>query len=194
MASRFLQRGGTLHLLEYARETEGTIDRFSDPDDIRRLLELERVMVDVPLKSPIVSPHSIKFHQRISPDMTQWEKLIRENVLRTRRTSGYSSRCLAHMCIELLRRTNTSCLFLHQKIQYARASQRNLPYGMFLTRLYRHVMEMYPHLDNGIYDIVDRVMRPLALKQTRRTSSDRAWHVIPHLPSSSHHHGTSSHT
>ncbi|GJX15031.1 hypothetical protein Tco_0206789 [Tanacetum coccineum] len=32
----------------------------------------------------------------------------------------------------------------------------NLPYGMFLTRLYRHVMEHYPHLDNvidnGIYN------------------------------------------
>ncbi|GKB42516.1 hypothetical protein Tco_0887458 [Tanacetum coccineum] len=30
------------------------------------------------------------------------------------------------------------------------------PYGMFLTRLYRHVMEMYPHLDNVTYDIVER--------------------------------------
>ncbi|GJU29144.1 hypothetical protein Tco_1172733 [Tanacetum coccineum] len=32
--------------------------------------------------------------------------------------------------------------------------------SMFLTRLYRHIMETYPHLDNGIYDIVDRA-RPL---------------------------------
>ncbi|GKB82124.1 zf-CCHC domain-containing protein [Tanacetum coccineum] len=49
-----------------------------------------------------------------------------------------------------------------KRIQCARAtSTANLPYGMFLTRLYRHVMETYPHLDNGIYDIVDRVMRPL---------------------------------
>ncbi|GKD17004.1 hypothetical protein Tco_1206162, partial [Tanacetum coccineum] len=64
---------------------------------------------------------------------------------------------------------------------------------MFLTRLYRHVMETYPHLDKGIYDIVDRVMRPLALKQTRRPRSDRgkARHSIS--SSSSHHQGTSSH-
>ncbi|GJW83159.1 hypothetical protein Tco_0156304, partial [Tanacetum coccineum] len=48
------------------------------------------------------------------------------------------------------------------------------PYGMFLTRLYRHIMEVYPHLDNGIYDIVNR---------------DR--HSVS--SSSSHHHGTSSH-
>ncbi|GJV34670.1 zf-CCHC domain-containing protein [Tanacetum coccineum] len=47
--------------------------------------------------------------------------------------------------------------------------------------------------DNGIYDIVDRVMRPLALKQTRRPRSDRgkARHSVS--SSSSHHHGTSSH-
>ncbi|GJT92350.1 hypothetical protein Tco_1081195 [Tanacetum coccineum] len=53
------------------------------------------------------------------------------------------------------------------------APKAHLPYGMFLTRLFRHVMEHYPHLDNGIYDVVERVMRPLALRQTRRPRSDR---------------------
>ncbi|GKB84208.1 hypothetical protein Tco_0956480, partial [Tanacetum coccineum] len=58
--------------------------------------------------------------------------------------------------------------FFVKRIECARVNPIvNLPYGMFLTRLYRHIMEAYPHLDNGIYDIVDRVMRPLALKQTR---------------------------
>ncbi|GJX71614.1 hypothetical protein Tco_0308785 [Tanacetum coccineum] len=69
----------------------------------------------------------------------------------------------------------------------------NLPYDIFLTCLYRYVMETYPHIDNGIYDIVDRVMCPLALKQTRRPRSDRgkARHFVS--SSSSHHQGTSSH-
>nr|GEV26390.1 ribosomal protein L7Ae/L30e/S12e/Gadd45 [Tanacetum cinerariifolium] len=69
----------------------------------------------------------------------------------------------------------------------------NLPYDMFLTRLYRYIMETYPHLDNGIYDIVERVMRPLALRQTRRPRSDRgkARRFVSFL--SSHHQGTSSH-
>ncbi|GJS48842.1 hypothetical protein Tco_0598963 [Tanacetum coccineum] len=34
-------------------------------------------------------------------------------------------------------------------------------------------MEHYAHLDNGIYNVVDCVMRPLALKQTRKPQSDR---------------------
>ncbi|GJT98628.1 hypothetical protein Tco_1094146 [Tanacetum coccineum] len=64
---------------------------------------------------------------------------------------------------------------------------------MFLTRLYRYVMETYPHLDNGTYDIVERVMRPLALRQTRRPRSDRGKARRSVSSSSSHHQGTSSH-
>ncbi|GJW83908.1 hypothetical protein Tco_0157053 [Tanacetum coccineum] len=54
-------------------------------------------------------------------------------------------------------------------------------------------METYPYLDNGIYDIVVRVMCPLALKQTRRPRSDRgkARHSVS--SSSSLHQDTSSH-
>ncbi|GJT29168.1 hypothetical protein Tco_0909443 [Tanacetum coccineum] len=59
-------------------------------------------------------------------------------------------------------------------IESAQATPKShLPYGMFFTRLFRHVMEHYPHLDNGIYNVVDHVMRPLALRQTRRPRSDR---------------------
>ncbi|GKF21281.1 hypothetical protein Tco_0069919, partial [Tanacetum coccineum] len=54
-------------------------------------------------------------------------------------------------------------------------------------------MEMYPHLDNGIYNIVEKVTRPLVLKQSRRPQSDcgKARHSVS--SSSSHHQGMSSH-
>nr|GEY60036.1 hypothetical protein [Tanacetum cinerariifolium] len=54
-------------------------------------------------------------------------------------------------------------------------------------------METYPYLDNGIYDIVERVMRPLALRQTRRPRSDRGKARRSVSSSSSHHQGTSFH-
>ncbi|GJY90938.1 hypothetical protein Tco_0506134 [Tanacetum coccineum] len=142
------------------------------PDDILRLLELERVMVDRTIKSQIVT---LTINQiltkELSPDIKQWEELIRENV-------GLNTFLLTSLSRELM----------------CRAIQpQSFPYGMFLTCLYRHIMEAYPHLDNGIYDIVDRVMRPLALKQTRRTQIDRgkARHSVS--SSSSHRQGTSSH-
>ncbi|GJS37417.1 hypothetical protein Tco_0535799 [Tanacetum coccineum] len=139
----------------YSQVTGPYCTNLPTPDDILRLLELERVMVDRTIKSQMVSlnPNQI-LTKELSPDMKQWEVIIEMKIY-----------------------TPTA----------------NLPYGMFLTRLYRHVMETYPHLDNGIYDIVDRVMRPLALKQTRRPRSDRgkARHSVS--SSSSHHQGTSSH-
>ncbi|GJW78290.1 hypothetical protein Tco_0139972 [Tanacetum coccineum] len=57
-----------------------------------------------------------------------------------------------------------------------------------------YFLEHYPHLDNGIHNVVDHVMRPLALKQTRKPQSDRG--KARHTVSSTfahHNHGSSSH-
>ncbi|GJS63352.1 hypothetical protein Tco_0677916 [Tanacetum coccineum] len=86
-------------------------------------------------------------------------------------------------------------LIYENVIESARATPKAHPlYGMFLTRLFRHVMELYPHLDNGIYDVVERVMRSLALRQTRRPRSDRrkARHSVS-LTSAHHNRGSLSH-
>ncbi|GJT33842.1 hypothetical protein Tco_0924261 [Tanacetum coccineum] len=165
-------------------------------DDIRQLLELERVVVVRTIKIQTVTPNLNQIlTKELSPDMKQWEELIRENVFGL---GGHRDRlpaCLAHMlyCVVAEEQYNLAYFFV-KRIKCARATPTsNLPYGMFLTRLYQHVMETYPHLDNGIYDIVNRVMRPLALKQTRRPRSDhdKAHHSVSY--SSSHHQGTSSH-
>ncbi|GJR42700.1 hypothetical protein Tco_1310803 [Tanacetum coccineum] len=123
------------------------------------------------------------------------EESFDENVVWTGGTSDHLPACLAYMlyCVVAEEQYNLAYFFV-KRIECAKANLiANLPYGMFLTRLYRHIMEVYPHLDNGIYDIVDRVMRPLALKQTQRPQSDRgkARHSVS--SSSSHHQGTSSH-
>ncbi|GKA43211.1 hypothetical protein Tco_0735935 [Tanacetum coccineum] len=55
-------------------------------------------------------------------------------------------------------------------------------------------MKHYPHLDNDIYDVVERVMRPFALRQARRPRSDRgkARHSVSST-SAHHNRGSSSH-
>ncbi|GKA83691.1 hypothetical protein Tco_0805286 [Tanacetum coccineum] len=151
-------------------------------DDIHRLLELERVMVDRTIKSQTVSlnPNQI-LTKELSPDMKQWEELIRENMFRLGGRRDCLPACLAHMlyCVVVGEQYNLAYFFV-KRIECAKATPiANIPYGMFLTRLYRHIMEMYPHLDNGIYDIVERVMRPLALKQPRRPRMIVARHATP---------------
>ncbi|GJY27242.1 hypothetical protein Tco_0401968 [Tanacetum coccineum] len=164
--------------LEYSQETEGPYcTDLPTPDDIRRLLELERVVVDRTIKSQTVSLNLNQIlTKELSLDMKQWEELTRENVFGL---GGHRDRlpaCLAHMlyCVVAEEQYNLAYFFV-KRIKCASATPTaDLPYGMFLTRLYRHVMEPYPHLDNGIYDIVERVRHSIS-------------------SSSSHHQGTSSH-
>ncbi|GJR24750.1 hypothetical protein Tco_0973277 [Tanacetum coccineum] len=180
----------------YSQVTGPYCTDLSTPDDIRRLLELERVVLDRTIKSQTVAlnPNQI-LTKELSPDMKQWEELIRENVFRL---GGHWDRlpaCIAHMlyCVVAEEQYNLSYFFV-KRIECTRATlTTNLPYGMFLTRLYRYVMETYPHLNNGTYDIVKRVMRPLALRQTQRPRSNRGKARRFVSSSSSHHQGTSSH-
>ncbi|GJZ92734.1 hypothetical protein Tco_0664799 [Tanacetum coccineum] len=78
---------------------------------------------------------------------------------------------------------------------YSGYSNRQSSLWHVFTSLYRHVMEHYPHIDNGIFNVFDRVMRPLALKQTRKPLSDRGKPKARHSVSSSsgHHLRPSSH-
>ncbi|GJU00306.1 hypothetical protein Tco_1110644 [Tanacetum coccineum] len=107
--------------------------------------------------------------------MKRWDEVIHENVFRLGGHRDHLLACLAHI---------------------ARATPHaNLPYGMFLKCLFRYAMEHYPHLDNGIYNVVDRVMRLLALKQTCKPRGDCGIQKANHSVSSSstYHFGSSSH-
>ncbi|GJW16533.1 hypothetical protein Tco_0023969 [Tanacetum coccineum] len=47
-----------------------------------------------------------------------------------------------------------------------------LPYGMLLTRLFKHVVSVFPELAIDHYISHDRVMHPLAPHYERKTRSD----------------------
>ncbi|GJV50384.1 hypothetical protein Tco_1440596 [Tanacetum coccineum] len=48
-----------------------------------------------------------------------------------------------------------------------------LPYGMLLTRLFKHVVSVFPKLAIDHYISHDRVMHPIAPHYERKTRSDR---------------------
>nr|GEW15672.1 zf-CCHC domain-containing protein/UBN2 domain-containing protein [Tanacetum cinerariifolium] len=123
----------------------------------------------------------------ISPTIAQFYKPIENRNIHEGVHRDYLPACLAHMLYYVVveEQYNLAYFFV-KRIECARATPTaNLPYGMFLTRLYRYVMETYPHLDNSTYDIVERVMRPLALRQTRRPDHGKARRSVS---SSSFHH------
>nr|GEU89735.1 ribosomal protein L7Ae/L30e/S12e/Gadd45 [Tanacetum cinerariifolium] len=123
-------------------------------------------------------------------------KRTHENVFRLRGHQDHLSAFLAHILYFILAEQQYNlAYFFVKRIKSTRETPKpHLPYGMFLTRLFRHVVEHYPYLDNGILDVIERVIRPLALRQTRRPQSDRG--KARHFISSTftHHNcGSSSH-
>nr|GEX32254.1 hypothetical protein [Tanacetum cinerariifolium] len=119
------------------------------------------------------SPGNVKIRSRRNTHITSQtgrRHLLQD--LRVLQTSG-SSPGLPCSCILSEQQYNLAYFFV-KRIESARENPKaHLPYGMFLTRLFRHVMEHCAHLDNGIFDVVEQVMRPLSLRQARRPQSDR---------------------
>ncbi|GJY99459.1 hypothetical protein Tco_0516889 [Tanacetum coccineum] len=158
-------------------ETEGPY--YTDlpaPGEIHQFLRFERVDSNRTIKNKYVTltPNQV-LTKEVREDLKRWEELIHGNAFSLRGHRDHLSACLSHIlyCILAEQQYNLAYFFV-KRIESAKATPKtHLPYGMFLTRLFRYVMEHYPHLDNGIYIVVDRVMRPLALRQTRRTRIDR---------------------
>ncbi|GJS00173.1 hypothetical protein Tco_0316681 [Tanacetum coccineum] len=188
-----------LSSLAFFQETEGPY--YTDLptfEEIHQFLQFQCVESNRTIKSKIVtlSPNQVPTKE-FRQDLKRWEELICENVFRLGGHKDHLPACLTHIlyCILAEQQYNLTYFFV-KRIESARAtSTANLPYGMFLTRLFRHVMVIYSHLDNVIYNVVDRVIRTLALRQTRKPRSDRGMPKACHSVSSSstHYYGSSSH-
>ncbi|GJX10024.1 hypothetical protein Tco_0199883 [Tanacetum coccineum] len=184
--------------LAYSQETEGPYHTdLPTPEEIHQFLQFQRVDPNrkIKHKNVILSPNQV-LTKELRQDLKRWNELIYENVFGLGGHRDHLPACLAHIlyCILAEQQYNLAYFFV-KRIKSARATPKaHLPYGMFWTHLFRHVMEHYPYLDNGIYDVVDRVMRPLALRQTRRPRSDRgkARHSVSST-SAHHNRGSSSH-
>ncbi|GJY81686.1 hypothetical protein Tco_0494437 [Tanacetum coccineum] len=138
--------------LAYSQETEGLYHTYLPTlDDIRRFLQIEHVNLSRTIKSQsvVLNPNQILTNE-LRQDMRRWEELIRENVFGLGGNRDHLPACLAHMlyCIISEEQYNLAYFFI-KRIESSRSNPTaNLPYGMFLTRLYRYIMEHYPHLDN----------------------------------------------
>ncbi|GJZ86102.1 hypothetical protein Tco_0657712 [Tanacetum coccineum] len=184
-----------LGALAYSQDTEGPYHTdLPTPEEIHQFQRTDSNR-KIKQKNVILSPNQVLIKE-LRQDLKRWNEFIYEIVFGLEGHRDHLSACLAHIlyCILAEQQYNLAYFFV-KRIESARATPKaHLPYGMFMTRLFRHVMELYHHLDNDIYDVVERVMRPLALRQTRRPRSDngKARHSVS--STSAHHNlGSSSH-
>ncbi|GKA10907.1 hypothetical protein Tco_0690340 [Tanacetum coccineum] len=151
--------------LEYSQETEGPYStNFPTPDDIRRLLELERVMVDRTIKSQTVTltPNQILTKElSTTTGMKQWKSSFERKCSDKDDIGTILAHLLAHM--------------------------------LYCTRPYRHIMKHNLTSTMAFMTLLIESCKSLALKETQRPRSDhgKARHSVS--SSSSHHHGMSSH-
>ncbi|GJU71877.1 hypothetical protein Tco_1263282, partial [Tanacetum coccineum] len=184
-----------LGALAYSQDTEGPYHTdLPTPEEIHQFQRIDSNR-KIKHKNVILSPNQV-LTKELRQDLKRWNELIYENVFGLGGHRDHLPACLAHIlyCILAEQQYNLAYFFV-KRIESVRPTPKaHLPYGMFLTRLFRHVIDLYPHLNNGIYDVVERVMRLLALRQTRRPRSDRgkARHSVS--STSAHHNlGSSSH-
>ncbi|GKD60284.1 hypothetical protein Tco_1297793 [Tanacetum coccineum] len=107
--------------------------------------------------------------------MKPWVDIIRENAICLGGHKDHVFAYLCHMlyCIETSTRYNLA-FFILKRMERTRSKPKELlPYRMLLTRLFKHVVSVFPELAIDRYILYDRVMHPLAPHYERKTQSDR---------------------
>ncbi|GJW00456.1 hypothetical protein Tco_1555707 [Tanacetum coccineum] len=113
--------------------------------------------------------------REIRTHMKPWVDIIRENDICLEGHRGHVSTCLCHMlyCIETSTPYNLA-FFILKRMEKTRFKPKELlPYGMLLTRLFKHVVSVSPELAFDHYLSHDRAMHPLAPHYERKTRADR---------------------
>ncbi|GJX62500.1 hypothetical protein Tco_0295400 [Tanacetum coccineum] len=122
-------------------------------------------------KKTIVVDKNKILTREIQPHMKPWVDIIRENAICLGGHKDHVSACLCHMlyCIETSTRYNLA-FFILKRMEKTRSKPKELlPYGMLLTRLFKHVVSVFPELAIDHYILHDRVMHPLAPHYERKT-------------------------
>ncbi|GKE79804.1 hypothetical protein Tco_1549804 [Tanacetum coccineum] len=105
-------------------------------------------------KKTIVVDKNEILTREIQPHMKPWVDIIRENAIYLGGHQDHAFACICHM----------------EKTQ--NKPKELLPYGMLLTRLFKHVVSVSPELAINHYLSHDRVMHPLAPYYERKTRSN----------------------
>nr|GEX59216.1 pentatricopeptide repeat-containing protein [Tanacetum cinerariifolium] len=106
--------------------------------------------------------------------MKPWVDIIQENAMCLGGHRDHVSACLCHMlyCIESSTPYNLAFFILKRMEKTQNKPKELLPYGMLLSRLFKHVVSVFPELVIDNYPLFDHVMHPLAPHYERKTRAD----------------------
>ncbi|GJZ97299.1 hypothetical protein Tco_0669752 [Tanacetum coccineum] len=145
-------------------------------------------------KKTIVVGENEILTREIQTHMKPWVDIIRENAIFLGGHKDHASACLCHMlyCIETSTPYNLAFFILKRIEKSQNKPKELLPYGMLLTRLFKHVVSVSPELAFDHYLSHDRAMHPLAPHYERKTRSNQG-KKRPHKPNASSSSTTQNH-
>nr|GEY11366.1 pentatricopeptide repeat-containing protein [Tanacetum cinerariifolium] len=106
--------------------------------------------------------------------MKPWVNIILENAICLGGHKNHVFACLCHMLyyIESSTPYNLALFVLKQMEKTQNKPKELFPYGMLLSRLFKHVVSVFLELAIDRYLSFDRVVHPLAPYYERKTQSD----------------------
>ncbi|GJR42354.1 hypothetical protein Tco_1310457 [Tanacetum coccineum] len=146
------------------------------PDEIKLYVqdEGENVITHIRRDKVIDVEENQILTREITQIMMTWVDIIHENIFCLGGNRDYVPACLCHMlyCIARSEPYNLA-FFVAKRMEFVtKQAQIILPYGMLLTRLFKHLMSENPELSSDNYILYDRVMYPLTTQQERKTQKD----------------------
>ncbi|GKB52742.1 hypothetical protein Tco_0903495 [Tanacetum coccineum] len=146
------------------------------PNVIKSLIQVPRqgqVTRTKNKKTVVIDQNEISTRE-IQTHMKPWVDIIRENAICLGGHKDHVSVCLCHMlyCSETSTPYNLAFFILKRMEKTRNKPKELLPYGMLLTRLFKHVVSVSHGLAIDHCLSHDRVMHPLAPYYERKTRSD----------------------
>nr|GEX58282.1 pentatricopeptide repeat-containing protein [Tanacetum cinerariifolium] len=113
--------------------------------------------------------------REIQTHMKPWVDIIRKNAICLGGHRDHVSACLCHMlyCIESSTPYNLAFFILKRMEKTQNKPKKLLPYGMLLSRLFKHVVSVFPELAIDNYPLFNHVIHPLAPHYERKTRADQ---------------------
>ncbi|GJR36565.1 hypothetical protein Tco_1212249 [Tanacetum coccineum] len=147
------------------------------PSVVKSLIQVPRQGQETRTKNKktIVVGENEILTREIQTHMKPWADIIREKAICLGGHRDHVSACLCHMlyCIETSTPYNLAFFILKRMEKTRNKPKELLPYGMLLTRLFKHVVSVSPKLAFDHYLSHDRAIHPLAPHYEQKTQADR---------------------
>ncbi|GJY37044.1 hypothetical protein Tco_0422422 [Tanacetum coccineum] len=123
-------------------------------------------------KPVVIDPFQMVLSE-LKLDFKKWETILSENVISLTGNKDHPNACLSYMLYCLTIRKQFNLAYIAKRMEsVTKSNVMALPYGMLLTRLFKHVHTSNPYAITDLHDLVDHVMIPHTERRALKIMAD----------------------